>query len=354
MFARTLPRLRSAELGLLNQIGNQHGKAASAQIERCIHFYSGMFQQSSSLLWNDVLDLASGFAEKILSSWPEYYEEMEGIADGAGRSTLDIIALNVRTEIAFGCFSDGCTSLSWQTEERSFLAQNWDWLPAQKENLVALEITSPHKPPIKMITEAGIIGKIGLNSAGVGVCLNAIRAKGVDKFRIPVHLALRKALKSPSATEAMATLTSTGVASSAHILIADTQVSLGGEFTSTTSTVIHADAQGRVAHSNHLLLEHSGVFDTNWLSDSPFRVQRILKLCDDLGDGELDWEGVSGLFTDRLNAPAAICRTGELETVFNIVMELRSRRAIVKVGLPDQPEEVVEFRFDDEGSLGRK
>lgn len=51
---------------------------------------------------------------------------MRGIADGAGRELLDIVALNVRTEINFGLFSDGCTSLAWHTEDRAWLAQNWD------------------------------------------------------------------------------------------------------------------------------------------------------------------------------------------------------------------------------------
>ena len=51
---------------------------------------------------------------------------MQGIADGSGRDLLDIVALNVRTEINFGLFSDGCTALAWHTEERAWLAQNWD------------------------------------------------------------------------------------------------------------------------------------------------------------------------------------------------------------------------------------
>ncbi|KAL4875186.1 acyl-coenzyme A:6-aminopenicillanic acid acyl-transferase-domain-containing protein [Aspergillus karnatakaensis] len=332
--------------GSPREVGKQHGTAATTHIARCIDFYTSMFHQTSSLAWKDVLSLAEGFAGNIKSTWPEYFEEMEGIAEGAGQSTLDIVALNVRTEIAFGLFSDGCTSLSWQTREHSFLAQNWDWLPPQKQNLVALEIAQEGKPTISMITEAGIIGKIGFNSAGVGVCLNAIRAKGVDMSRIPVHLALRKALESSSATEAMQTLTTIGVAASAHILVADTSVSLGGEFTSTTSAVIPVDGKGRVAHSNHLLLEHPAVVDTCWLKDSPFRVERVLKLSEELGDGEPSWEGISGLFVDRVNEPAAICRTGDLETVFNIVMDLKARKAIVKVGLPSQPEEVVELGFD--------
>jgi isopenicillin-N N-acyltransferase-like protein len=51
---------------------------------------------------------------------------MRGIADGAGVALLSIVALNVRTEINFGLFSDGCTALSWHTEKRAYLGQNWD------------------------------------------------------------------------------------------------------------------------------------------------------------------------------------------------------------------------------------
>jgi hypothetical protein len=60
---------------------------------------------------------------------------MKGIAEGAGVKYEDILALNVRTEIAFGSFvSDGCTALSWLDKtkgegkgQKSYLGQNWDW-----------------------------------------------------------------------------------------------------------------------------------------------------------------------------------------------------------------------------------
>lgn len=51
---------------------------------------------------------------------------MRGVAEGANKSLADIIVLNVRTEINFGLFSDGCTALSWLHEDASVLAQNWD------------------------------------------------------------------------------------------------------------------------------------------------------------------------------------------------------------------------------------
>ena len=51
---------------------------------------------------------------------------MKALAAGAEVDFDSILALNVRTEIAFGMAVDGCTALSWKSGNRSFLAQNWD------------------------------------------------------------------------------------------------------------------------------------------------------------------------------------------------------------------------------------
>lgn len=100
----------------------------------------------------------------------------------------------------------------------------------QKENLIILTIEQASKPTIKMVTEAGIIGKIGLNSMGVGVCLNAIRAKGMDYTRLPCHLGLRMVLESKSREEAVARLENYGIASACHMLIADPTGGVGVEW----------------------------------------------------------------------------------------------------------------------------
>lgn len=100
----------------------------------------------------------------------------------------------------------------------------------QKENLIILTIEQPSKPIIKMVTEAGIIGKIGLNDKGVGVCLNAIRAKGMDPTRLPCHLGLRMVLESESREEAVAALEKSGIASACHMLIADPTGGVGVEW----------------------------------------------------------------------------------------------------------------------------
>lgn len=109
-----------------SQIGQQHGRAAQSQVKGSIAFYEKFFIEKSGLDWPTVRTAAVRFLPMLKASWPAYVEEMEGLADGAGVDFESILALNVRTEIAFGLASDGCTAFSWKTKDASFLAQNWD------------------------------------------------------------------------------------------------------------------------------------------------------------------------------------------------------------------------------------
>ena len=118
--------------------------------------YGEMFKVTSKLSWPEVLEVAKEFSLTIERLAPELYEEMEAIA--AGAHVLDIVALNCRSEIALGLFSDGCTSLAWSSKDafgsdRTILAQNWDWTARVKKNLVMMSIEQEGKPKIYMITE---------------------------------------------------------------------------------------------------------------------------------------------------------------------------------------------------------
>jgi len=330
------------------EIGFTHGQTASKQIHRTISFYTSLFSTTARIPWSRVLEIASSFSAPIATKWPTYHAEMQGVADGASVTLRDIIAINVRTEISFGLFSDGCTALSWKTAEASFLAQNWDWIDAQRENLVFLDIHQAPKPRIKMVTEAGLIGKIGLNERGVGVCLNAIRAKGVDENRIPCHLGLRLVLDSESRDEAVRRLEEYGVASSCHMLVADETGGVGLEWSASEGRKLEMNKSGQVFHSNHYLHQDLIPLDTDWMVDSGFRLDRIEQLCQ--GVQKPDPETIRNMFRDEENFPAGICRQSKdsvttASTLFNIVMELKSKTAKITLGRPVAPEEEFEISF---------
>jgi isopenicillin-N N-acyltransferase-like protein len=87
----------------------------------------------------------------------------------------------------------------------TLLAQSWDWLGAQRAVLVLMRVTESDGSTCLMLTEAGMLIEIGLNSHGFGVCLNILRSTD-DGTRpgVPVHVLLRALLKRRSVGEAIA------------------------------------------------------------------------------------------------------------------------------------------------------
>ncbi|CAG9989341.1 unnamed protein product [Clonostachys byssicola] len=90
------------------------------------------------------------------------------------------------------------------------LAQNWDWQKEQAANLFVCHISLPgtNLPDVSMVTEGEVIGKIGFNSSGVVVCLNAIGEKALESGSV------------------------IGTAGSGNILVSDHSKALGSELTS--------------------------------------------------------------------------------------------------------------------------
>ena len=241
-------------------------------------------------------------------------------------------------------WNDGCTALSWKTNDTTFLAQNWDWQAEQAENLVRLCIRQAKKPTIEMVTEAGIIGKIGVNSAGVGTCLNAITAKGIDFAKLPCHLALRACLESTSRDEAVEVLHKAGgVASACHILVADSTGGVGLECTHLGIAKLPMSPEGVVTHTNHLVGEHAQIDERCSMLDSFFRLERINHLVASGEDDPSDTD-IASMLEDEKNFPASINRAqtedSTVATLFRIVMDLKAKSATVTWGRPSKDKPV--------------
>jgi isopenicillin-N N-acyltransferase like protein len=204
-----------------------------------------------------------------------------------------------------------------------------------------------------MMAEAGIIGKIGLNSSRVGVTLNAIKAHGVDFAKLPCHLALRTVLNSSSRTEAVDKLMEAGVASACHITVADAATGgLGLECSAKDIVPMSMSDAGVCTHSNHFVQAHTeGVAGAKlMMADSPFRLERIRALIAREGpDATPSFERIERLLQDEEGYPTSICRAptekSSLETLFSICMDLGETRARVKMGRPvEEGREKLELR----------
>lgn len=224
------------------------------------------------------------------------------------------------------------------------LTESGQWENEQSPNIISLHITpspSSNLPTVHMMTEAGIIGKIGLNSSCVGVTLNAIKARGVDFTKLPCHLALRTALNSTSRAEAVDTLTKIGVASACHITVADAATGgVGLECSARDIVQMPMSKHGVCTHSNHFVEAHAdGVVGAKMLPDSPFRLERINALIAREGAGATpSVELIERLLKDEEGYPVSICRAAteksSLETLFSVCMDLGEGMGKVKMGRP--------------------
>lgn len=229
---------------------------------------------------------------------------------------------------------------------------------SQAENLIHLKIEKENGTRIQMITEAGIIGKIGMNSHGVGCTLNALKARGVSFSKLPCHLALRTVMESSSRKEAIETLEKAGVASACHILIADKTGGTGMECSAQDIVQLPMNGKGIVTHTNHMIVSHiEGVVEEpDWLPDTRFRFQRIGELLTAAKEEVPSLGLVEKMLEDEQEFwgnGAAICRSEKigvdgvkgLATLFSVVMDLKSVKGRVKVGRSARPDEKVEFDF---------
>ena len=168
------------------EIGFAHGEQGREEVLCSIATYKEMFKTYANLGWEEAKHRSRAYIEHISRYDSDLLEEIRGVAAGAGVELEDILALNARSEVILMSGSkmpsDGCTAVAVtpeSTQDRhTILAQNWDWKGRQIEAVLVLKIIQQDKPAITMVTEGGIIGKVGFNDAGIGVCLNALGTVG--------------------------------------------------------------------------------------------------------------------------------------------------------------------------------
>jgi len=137
----------------------------------------------------------AGIFEQLIRAYaPQQAEEIRGIAEGADLPAAHLFAINARSELVPFTVAE-CTALS--VPQAGLLGQTWDWCEQLEELVTVLSVTREDGHRLLTVTEPGIVGKIGLCSTGLGVCLNFLSAPRT-KDGVPIHNLLREALESAS------------------------------------------------------------------------------------------------------------------------------------------------------------
>ncbi|MDN4523002.1 C45 family autoproteolytic acyltransferase/hydolase [Fictibacillus fluitans] len=345
--------------GSPHERGKRIGEKASNYIIHNIETYKKIFLEMGNVSWSEARKFAEQYIQSIAEYDQEILDEIIGISKGSGQHLLDIMALNTRSEILLN--SDGCTSMAvvpkGAKKRETLLAQNWDWNPEINPGVILLEIDQAPRPNILMATEAGIVGKIGLNGEGVGVCLNLLGAKHHTRG-VPIHVILRGILNSRSVSQAIGQIARAERGTAANFLIADGEGSaFNVESTGADFDVLFPE-EGILCHTNHFTSNRMNVVDTGRVKfpDTYLRLCRSRELLNDRTE-KVNTEDIKHILADHHGYPDSICRHGNTvptdlgriaasNTVFSIVMNLSSKSLEITYGEPCSAE-YVSYSLDE-------
>lgn len=210
--------------------GVAHGEALRERIGENLAIYFARFERELGLSRAETLARAERYAVAVERQSAAYHAGMRGIADGSGHAFAAIAALNVRYELFYDEFQerpipDGCTAFALLPEATAeghlLLGENWDWVAGVRG--AVLHTMEPDGLRTLAFTEAGIFGgKIGLNSAGLGLAINGLTSHDDDWSRLhrPFHVRCYEILRCRTLDDAVAVVTGEKRSCSANFLLA--------------------------------------------------------------------------------------------------------------------------------------
>jgi isopenicillin-N N-acyltransferase-like protein len=339
--------------------GYQYGEEARAQVGIAVDTYLRAFRRDAGLDQEQVRRAAGQFMPGIERFAPDLLAELRGLADGAGWRLEEIVALNARNELLFAVQPE-CTSLAVlppaSSSGHTLLAQNLDWKASATASGVVLKIQQDgqDKPNVVTVTEAGTLGRSGLNAAGLGLCVNFLNSHGSNARRlgsvgVPTQLLRRSMLDASTFTEAAEAMqrVTRCIASNYLLAHADGQAL---DFEAAPEGIGRLEpTDGLLMHANHFVTDWGRPLDAGIavFPDTLWRLERIEHLLRPRV-GCLDVNHLQAALRDHTNFPDSICRHSDerdplptrMETSVSIVMDLTEHRVWMTAGPPCESEYV--------------
>ena len=348
--------------------GRAFGRATADLVAHNLEIYFKRFLGETYLDRAEVLRRVDRYWPVVETEAPVFAATVAGIAEGAAQPLPVVAALNLRYELLYAEFSrlgqaepeyrypaGECTAFAvlpeTSTDGHLRIGQNWDWIPDVAGVLV--HVTQPGGLRVLCFTEAGIAGgKIGANSAGVGLVVNGLVSSDDDWTRMgrPFHARTWDILCSTRLEDAVKAVSAGDRACSANFLIAQAGPLGRGEAVDIEAAprgvCLQRPRGGVFAHANHFLEpERLGI-------SQPLVEERLSTYhrCDRMqqmlaagsAHGRIAPDALQAMLRDHDGLPESVCRhpnprlhePDRYQTVVSMIMDLHAGRVLAAAGPP--------------------
>jgi isopenicillin-N N-acyltransferase-like protein len=306
--------------GTPRERGYRYGEECKDIIHKLINAHYAFYKREIGVSKEALIKEAGKLTGFVEDYSPEIIEEMRGVAEGAEIRLEEILVISGFVELYYPKIFAGCTTLAVSSkvtlDKETYVAQNNDealdpWLNG--DCVVLLKIKRETGPDVLTYAYAGTPGMMGINSAGIGLCINALLCE-ISTIGVPLLTVTREVLHQKTLEDVYRAIERAKRGNSLNFGIADSKGRICDiECTPHSIDCLFKDDPYFV-HTNHFLSKKLGVqkdvikeSGIGFGRDSVFRYERMYKLISEK-EGHVDLKTIMGFFRDHKNYPDSICR----------------------------------------------
>lgn len=242
-------------------LGYAHGSVLQLKIGQILEKWKANTSEVTGRDADEVIEEFLEYAQftDAIRKWtPELYDEIRGIAQGAGQSFNDILVLNLLDE--FWVYLNDpnlhhCTSVGIPASDTSptYLSQNMDLENYTDGFQTLIHLDPGDSGPKQMIlTHPGLIALNGMNEQGIGVCVNTLMQLKASSKGLPVAFIVRKILSMTNRDEILAFIQIVRHASGQNYMIGISDEVFDFEASANkVKELLPEEENGPLYHTNH-------------------------------------------------------------------------------------------------------
>jgi isopenicillin-N N-acyltransferase like protein len=335
--------------GSHREIGRQIGEAFSKQVRHSLGNARLLIENTYNVLeltWHGAQNQARKYMPFAQERYPQYVDEIMGIAEGAGVAFDDLAVLNAMEAVTMDALHlTKCTSFAVNGERTAdghvLVAHNEDWLPDDEEDVYVVQVSPEDEPPFLAMTYGGLLPNIGFNAYGIAQCCDSVYPTD-SRIGLPRLVLSRAVLSSRTPGGAIRRcLLPRRAAGYNHLIAHESGELYNVEVSARNFAILYAE-ENYLIHTNHYL--DYGMQAVESESDEListrvryFRAQRLLEQT-----ARHTVRSLQEIQRDHINRPGSICSHADItndpldreKTINAMIMDLTSRIMHIAWGNP--------------------
>jgi len=335
--------------GTHHEMGCQIGEARRESVKHSIDNARKLLAASYNeleLTWEGAQIQARKYIPFVHERYPQYVDEMMGIAEGANVIFDDLAVLTAMEAVTMDALHlMRCTSMAVNDERTAdghvLLAHNEDWVPEDEEDVFIIHAKPKDEPPYLAMTYGGLIPNIGFNAYGIAQLIDSVYPND-SRIGIPRLVVARAVLATRTPGGAINhSLIPHRAAGYNHLLVHESGEIYNVEVSARRFSILY-NVDGYVVHTNHYLSENMREIenDPEELISSRIRYFRAMRLLNQSNKHTI--KSLQTIQRDHVNYPNSICKhdlgandpLDREKTVNAMVIDLTAREMHIAWGNP--------------------